>query len=116
MLAVVTMPRSAAKRSAIDLEGVGSGPVDCHFPFPSLSVRYMCSSPTGGNNIVSRMYTVTFGPHNLIAALSIGTHCERNEEGPEFFQVIILSTNSGNVVVGAAGTANVAITNTTDAT
>ena len=74
------------------------------------------SHPSGDNNIVSRMYTVTFGPHNLIAALSIGTHCERNEEGPEFFQVIILSTNSGNVVVGAAGTANVAITNTTDAT
>ena len=37
---------SAAKGSAIDLEGVGSGPVDCHFPFPSLSVRYMCSSLT----------------------------------------------------------------------
>ena len=28
---------SAAKGSAIDLEFAGSGPVSCHFSFPSLS-------------------------------------------------------------------------------
>ena len=65
------------------------------------------------NDFDSGMHAVTFGPRNLMAALSIRTRSDLREEGPEVFQVVILSTDVENVVVGAASTANVTITDTT---
>lgn len=72
------------------------------------------SHSASNNDFGSGMYTVTFRLRYLmVPSPLIVTHSDLREEGTELFLVIILSTNLGNVVVGAAGTAIVTITNTT---
>lgn len=68
---------------------------------------------TDNSDFASGMYNVTFRPDSMVATLSIRAHADLIEEGPEVFQVLIQSTNVGNVHVGAANRANVTISDTT---